>query len=386
MELSKETINLINFEDVEKYINIPIINDDCNFWMIRTNRGVFYEEYIKGNFIAIGWNYLTESNLKNSNKDSNERLKEALAEIYSEVRPQSSINKCHKFIFDLKKDDIVVIMGNQNIAFAKIGDYYIECNKNTSLEKEKEVRKLIGSNKNVIALCPYSKRRKIEIIKEISVDLLSPYLANSIISNHHSLSSLNDEAELVLSSCYDIFIYNNNLINTFKVQQKENIDSLDYATFVYNVTKILNLISLDSKIIIKTNVHSCGDIILTVLNYIKEYWYAFAILYIIIFGGKFKDFEFNSIWKVISNLIHYKERKESNEQRKILNELDIESKRKDIKLKDLQILEKEKELLQSSVKDINESAKALEIKQVDPKIIDINFGSKVNEDSSDGKT
>ena len=86
-------------------INIPEIDENAHFWMIRTKQGVFYDEFVTNEFIAIGWNYLNQSNLMNLTKDSNARLKDSIEKIYNEKMPQTPINKCKRFIFEIRSGD-----------------------------------------------------------------------------------------------------------------------------------------------------------------------------------------------------------------------------------------------------------------------------------------
>lgn len=61
------------FDDVLKIAesqahSIPIVDDTINFWMVRSKKGIFYNEYIENEYIAIGWNVLTPNNLSNTDE------------------------------------------------------------------------------------------------------------------------------------------------------------------------------------------------------------------------------------------------------------------------------------------------------------------------------
>ena len=49
--------------------SVPQISDSTNFWMVRSKQGVFYNEYVAGGYIAIGWNSLTKNNLSDNCDD-----------------------------------------------------------------------------------------------------------------------------------------------------------------------------------------------------------------------------------------------------------------------------------------------------------------------------
>lgn len=88
---------------LEKYINIPEIKADTNYWMLRTKKGAFFDEFVKDSYIAIGWNIVLQEHLKDNSKFPD--LKEELKSKYPEKNPTTSLNKCRRFVCELKNDD-----------------------------------------------------------------------------------------------------------------------------------------------------------------------------------------------------------------------------------------------------------------------------------------
>lgn len=93
----------------EKYIlstlnefNIPEIPKEINFWMIRTKKGYFYDEFVENKFVALGWNAINKNT--DVSKSSQETLKEYLSNTYGEKRPKLAINKCNNFINEIKRE------------------------------------------------------------------------------------------------------------------------------------------------------------------------------------------------------------------------------------------------------------------------------------------
>ena len=85
------------------------------------------------------------------------------------------------------------------------------------------------------------KRRKITLIKVLTADdTISPYLQSAIARNWHSLSDLNEYAELVLSGCFDTVLFKDKLTVTFRVKRKEEINVLDLANFVLCAARLLS--------------------------------------------------------------------------------------------------------------------------------------------------
>ena len=48
-------------DGIEQMLNIPTISDTTNFWMVRTKRGFFFDEFLKEEYIAIGWNLVRKA-------------------------------------------------------------------------------------------------------------------------------------------------------------------------------------------------------------------------------------------------------------------------------------------------------------------------------------
>lgn len=362
----------------ELLLSIPMIDENTNFWMIRAKRGFFFDEFINKKFIAIGWNSITKSMLSaKMKKEQADRLKESIKEDYGENKPGTSLNKCVRFCYEVKNGDIAVIVDNGRMAFAYIGDYYEDTSPEFTVEYEKEIhRKIDNANINSERFkCPYVKRRKITIIKIMrNNDTISPYLQSAIARNWHSLSGLNDYAETVLSGCFDTFLFKGKLNLTFRVKQKNDINVLDLSTFVLNAAKLLS----DDKpenVKVKTTLHSPGDIILQIWDFVQENALPLILCYVVVFGGKAGDYEFNSLLGILKNIINYKydKKKRDLELNKLTAEIDLmEEQAQSVKLDNI---EKQRNLQLNSVEEYSEplfvAAKNLEIEPSDATIIDI---------------
>lgn len=299
-------------DKITRILDIASINDDTNFWMVRAKRGFFFDEFIRNEFIAIGWNSVTKAlisqNLTRSQADS-------LKATYDESKPGTSLNKCIRFCYELKSGDIAVIVDNNRIAFAYIGEYYEESSPELTVELEKEVHQQIGkANPNTDTFtCPYIKRRKITLIKVLTADdTISPYLQSAIARNWHSLSDLNEYAEIVLSGCFDTVLFKGKLTVTFRVKREEGINVLDLANFVLCAARLLS----DNKpeaVQVKTTLHSPGDVVLQIWNFAQENALPLLICYMAVFGGKAGNYEFNSLIGVIKGIINRKYEKEKKE-------------------------------------------------------------------------
>jgi predicted Mrr-cat superfamily restriction endonuclease len=99
-------------KDLESHI--VTINDDCNYWFIRTIGGAYFNEFVENNFIAIGYNDVSLEDvreaLKNGDK-ANSVLKERIKRIYKEKEKRSrfAASQLLKFVAEIKPGDIIII-------------------------------------------------------------------------------------------------------------------------------------------------------------------------------------------------------------------------------------------------------------------------------------
>lgn len=151
------TEELALLKSIEEF-KVPIIPPNTHFWMIRTKKGYFYQEFLSKRFVALAWNNITqETDFSESNRDS---LKDDILMTFKEIhRPSTVINKCHSFINDIKANDILVIPSAKSsyVTFALAGEYYEDDSK--TLELEQNVIYRIDNHDVDIndVSCPYKK-------------------------------------------------------------------------------------------------------------------------------------------------------------------------------------------------------------------------------------
>ena len=292
------------------------VSSKTNFWMIRTKRGFFFDEFLQKKFIAIGWNLITKSMIEpNKLTPTIEAgLKDDIKENYEEKKPGTALQKCVKFCNTLKEGDIAVIVGKDKVALAVIGEYFEEMSSDTSVENEKKINLLVEQAHYGVDLftCPYTKRRKISVIKIIpDPEIISPYLQAALARNWHSLCNLNEYAELILSSCLDTFFFKNSFTITFRIRKQNDINVLELANFISGIARLLTN-NQPEKVSIKTALHSPGDIILQFVGDLYDY-INLLVCYVMIFGGKYGNIEFNSVFSMIMRFFNRKQLEHQNE-------------------------------------------------------------------------
>lgn len=371
-------IMTIDIGEAKAIVNIPEIDTQCRTWMLRTKQGIFYKEFIESEFIAIGWNSLSKADLENTKEDV---LKDTIERNYGDRRPGMALGKCIRFVFELKEHDIVMIVGDGKVTLAEIGEYFEENAHTYSIEKELEVNRLIdaGFEKGMEIPCPYLKRRKIEVIKEVDIDRLNPRLYAGVISNHHSLSSLDDYARFVYSACYDIYSYREVLSVVFHVNKKKDIHSLDLSSFMYHSTQLLCLEDENDDISTKVNLNSVGDMLLSNIGASNGNYFLCIILFAIILFGS--DIEWGGVKIPVPSIRSFIKSIVNRKYDKRMKELALEEKEAQVKglqldnmLKELNIMDSESsddedKMIDTIIARISESAEKLEIGAVDSNLI-----------------
>lgn len=249
----------------EKYIlstlnefNIPEIPKEINFWMIRTKKGYFYDEFVENKFVALGWNAINKNT--DVSKSSQETLKEYLSNTYGEKRPKLAINKCNNFINEIKEGDILLIpnKGTRKITFAIAGEYYEECF--SEKDELSIIEKINNSDVQVYSVeCPYNKRRRIKILKTVYTKNINIHLYMAL-TNYHGLSNLADYAKNILDSVYPIYIYNNICSLQVGINNQDEIDAHSLSMLTAGIIDCLQLITGEKKICTTMNLNSPGKI------------------------------------------------------------------------------------------------------------------------------
>lgn len=323
---------LLNFE-------VPIIPSKTRFWMIRTQNGFFYEEFLAKRFVALAWNNIDK--LTDFSEQSKEHLYDDITLKYPTIkRPSTVINKCKHFIHEIAVDDILVIpsQGSRFITFAKAGQYYEDDTK--TVELENVIINRIKDHEAYIneVSCPYKKRRHIKLLRTIKSEDLN-YSLYRAISNYHGISNFDAYSFQILNELYNCYSFQNNVTIVYNIRKTSPIKPSELSELIYGNTKYLLQLIPEEHISTQVSLNSPGDLV-----YLLENMYEFAItnwkfflgLLIFLGGGSALSFQvpglidiIKSIWNAPNDLKAKK--------------LETESQELDIALKKIELLNKIKE-------------------------------------------
>lgn len=364
-------------KDVFKdFLNVKEIDKDLKFWLVRSKKGVFFDEYCNEKFIALGWNYLDSKNISKKGEKL-EEIKNRIKKIYNTKEDTAIINKCDKFINKMKKGHIVMIPSahNKEILFAEVGDYF-ECD--FDYIKEIEVISRIDSKEDygIDIKCPYKKRRNIKIIKIIDGNRLNPNLYKALIS-HHGLSSIDKYGQYILNSIYNLYTWKNDLNMVINVEKKSDVNAKDFSEMIYCISDILTLADENIKVTTKSNINSPGDVVLSILNkgseFLQHHWFTILVIWGTISGLKIGPINIGSIPDgilKIQQVFDHKNKKKLDELEIKHKELDYEKKKYDFYL----------ERMNTNLEKIEKTTNNLEVdKGASSNVIKIDF-TKINDE------
>lgn len=253
-------------------LNIPVVPENIHYWIIRTNGGDYYEDFILHEYISISWDYVSLSILYTKDDDEIKRL----IEVYERMSatPEDSddesdgttkgkitaiLNKINRFVFEIDKGDIILIpsKNSDRIAIAEVvGDVY---------EAENYVESYLQANPTTeIIPCPYRKRRKIKILKTITKGQMDIYLARGF-NSQHALSCMDEYAPYINRTIYGIYSRGNELHTTLHAGHPNGLTLKELVEFSTLLEKTASSIAQQceipfdpSQVEVKLNIHSPG--------------------------------------------------------------------------------------------------------------------------------
>jgi restriction system protein len=116
--------------DIQSIINdIERISEKKNYWFVRTQSGDYYDDFLKGNYIALGYNEVSLYSISQTrNKDGiidEDKLIQFILSAYpNEERPRYIATQLVDFVYNIKKGDIVIIpdVASEKLSFGEVSN------------------------------------------------------------------------------------------------------------------------------------------------------------------------------------------------------------------------------------------------------------------------
>lgn len=299
---------LIEMGEYLRNIKIPDVSDNTNFWLIRTMKGYFYDEFINQNYVALGWNFVTQNT--SFDKMNIEILKDQVKERYEDKRPGVAINKCIRFIEEVKSGDYVLIpnSGSSEVTIGILGEYYEE--EIDYLEELSTIKKIENKEFEIGNIkCPYRKRRKMKKLLTISSERLG-YKILKGISSYHGISDMNEYDVDILNCLYNCYTYKGNMMYSLNIAKKEPIKARELSKLMYGITELFCNLTEEDLVTVTINLNSPGKVTVVLregYDKLKKGAIPLLAIYLFVFGGSGFGFEFPGLAKgIISTIEEYR--------------------------------------------------------------------------------
>jgi hypothetical protein len=272
---------------------IQNVNPNKHYWFFRTMGGMYYEEFYKESYIAIGYNEILMKDLRVLSIRGDEArayikimLKERRKDL-TESQIAKTASQILKFYRELKIGDLIIAPNYQSKKFA-IGII------NSEMYED--------SSKHADCKCQFAKRRKIKWIKEVERKDIDPK-ALLAFGNQQTMSCVDEYAEYIDRKVDQLYTKGEQTYLALRVNQERGLSWDDFC-FISDLGELFKYVSQEggvnvdlSQIKMKINVQSPGDIILMCSGDVG--WYLLLLLVAIgclLPGGnvKFLGFKFES--------------------------------------------------------------------------------------------
>lgn len=236
--------------------DVKAIKENTKYWLVRTMGGDFYEEFVKDEFIAIGYNEITIDDLnhlpqkeKQAKKILQEMLKVRRENLRNVGYPASQILR---FAREMQEGDIVIVPASLSykVTFGIVKSELYQLDKRTYIEGR----------------CPFVKRRNIEWVKT-SMRYALPAELQLMFSSRHIISEVDSYASYIDSFLNDFYTKDDITYLVLRVKQEEVLSADDF-TLVSDLMTLFNSYSEEyhlgitsQDIKMKISVQSPGDIL-----------------------------------------------------------------------------------------------------------------------------
>ena len=227
-------------------------NNIRNYWFVRTAYGKYFDSFFEGNYVGIGWGYVTLKEFKNiAESDIKTKIIKHeninIADSRQKGKVTSIYNKIERFI-NLKKGDIIIVPSrkSERLAFGEIldDDPYEE------YEDSKDEK--------------FVKRRRVKWIDNKSIYELDPIFFQLKI-NQHTISDIGRYAPYIDKVIGNLFKKGDNTHFILNIEKREDINFRELSSLMENVEDLLSAINKtfgfeenEDEFFVKMNLQSPG--------------------------------------------------------------------------------------------------------------------------------
>jgi restriction system protein len=220
--------------------------------MVRAESGIYYEDFLLNNYIAIGWNEISIKDIEETSYNS-DLLRSKLIILNNlanttknKRRMGSAAKQLIRFKESIKEGSIVLVPSENSIQFAVgivTGPVYFEKNEDSLSDTH----------------CPYTKRRPLEWVGTFNRNQADSAL-QKIIYAAHAISDITPYKGYINRALFDTYVEGNQMHMTFNIKHQDSIELEPLADLLQSYKDMQKLLFPNEKLTIRLNLQSPGPI------------------------------------------------------------------------------------------------------------------------------
>jgi len=222
--------------------NLPNINPDKKYWLIRTQSGSLYNIFYKNKIVAIEHNLISYNKISEYQKSAEQNIKSLYSLIKDEVRRSLikknpdvehserdvslKTNQITKFVFEIKKGDVVIIpsVNSDFISFGEVTENHIAALTEKELQDSDYV---------------FDLARKVKWQKEIPRSKLDLNLYK-LFTTHQTISNVTWYSESIERTLNDLFVLKDSAHIILEVNRQGSIPAKDLFGIGYDLLQMID--------------------------------------------------------------------------------------------------------------------------------------------------
>lgn len=253
-------------------MSVPHISKDRRYWLVRTDYGKFFDDFLINSYVAIGWDYLSKNDFIMDERNmlvslDSIRTLISINETFNSSSPDSTIkaeitktlNKIKYFVCDMSIGDIVIVP-SKNSEYFLMGIISSDVQEVDNYAEKYQLE----HPHSTIQPCPYKKRREVRWLKKLEKKKLDIYLTRAL-HTQHAVANMDEYASYINRNLFDNYILGDNFHSLLKTTSENSLSLGDLhfiiSMYVENIeflAKTYNIPITPDDIDIKINIHSPG--------------------------------------------------------------------------------------------------------------------------------
>lgn len=213
--------------------NVPVISGKRNYWLVRADGGLYYNDFLFNSYIGISYNAITEQIINSCYNDSGlniDDLKLYVKKMYPEEKRPGLVAGYLKIMKDIMKEGDIVVVPSKNADLLNIGLISNQSVRFLNPDKLAEISK--ENKESDYELSTFALRRDVEWIKSIDKDQMDMRFYKALFS-HNTISNINDYDFIIDRICFPYYIKNGKFHFLLQIKSTDDV-GLSFYSCLFN--------------------------------------------------------------------------------------------------------------------------------------------------------